>query len=261
MQHDCWNIGIQVNRHYFAKSDHINFFTLDLLLFLFILHFRSIIEPIRNTRFRQGDHFHLAFATGVDLEKQLVFCESALKQDIKYSLEYDHLVIGVGALSNTFGVPGVVEHACFLKEVADARRIRNQLLSNFELAIQRHLPEEESKRLLHTVIVGGGPTGVEFGAELYDFVEQVRFCLFFLLHFYNLYLHQDVSRLYGQDEQKKSRVTLIESNKILSSFDSRLQKYAEKKISQRERFSLLKSSVTGGLLEKEWFSSLNSIVF
>lgn len=32
---------------------------------------------------------------------------------------------------------------------------------------------EESERLLHIVIVGGGPTGVEFGAELYDFVEQV----------------------------------------------------------------------------------------
>ena len=32
---------------------------------------------------------------------------------------------------------------------------------------------EEVKRLLHTVIVGGGPTGVEFGAELYDFIRQV----------------------------------------------------------------------------------------
>lgn len=40
-------------------------------------------------------------------------------------------------------------------------------------------------------------------------------------------------------------VTLVESNKILSSFDTRLQTYAEKKISQRERFKLLKSSVKG----------------
>ncbi|ELU13705.1 hypothetical protein CAPTEDRAFT_169172 [Capitella teleta] len=190
------------------------------------LEFRSIIEPVRNTGFRQGDHFHLAFATGVDLEKQLVHCQSALKKELTYSLSYDALVIGVGALSNTFGVPGVTEHAFFLKEVADARRIRNQLLSNFELALQPDLAEEEKKRLLHTVIVGGGPTGVEFGAELYDFFEQ------------------DVSRLFGKDEQTKSRVTLVESNKILGSFDGRLQKYAEKKISQRDRFTLLKSSVT-----------------
>ena len=34
--------------------------------------------------------------------------------------------------------------------------------------------ESEACRLLHTVIVGGGPTGVEFGAELFDFVQQVR---------------------------------------------------------------------------------------
>ena len=46
-------------------------------------------------------------------------------------------------------------------------------MNNFELASQRSTPEEESKRLLHVVIVGGGPTGVEFGAEIYDFVEQV----------------------------------------------------------------------------------------
>ena len=60
-----------------------------------------------------------------------------------------------------------------LQEVSDARRIRDKILSNFELAIQPGLSKEESKRLLHFVIVGGGPTGVEFGAELYDFVEQV----------------------------------------------------------------------------------------
>ena len=46
-------------------------------------------------------------------------------------------------------------------------------MGNFELAIQPEIDEEERKRLLHIVIVGGGPTGVEFGAELYDFVSQV----------------------------------------------------------------------------------------
>ena len=60
-----------------------------------------------------------------------------------------------------------------MQEVSDARKIRNQILSNFELSVQPELSAAESERLLHTVIVGGGPTGVEFGAELYDFVEQV----------------------------------------------------------------------------------------
>jgi NADH dehydrogenase FAD-containing subunit len=61
-----------------------------------------------------------------------------------------------------------------LQEINDARRIRNRILSNFELALQPGISREEGERLLHVVIVGGGPTGVEFGAELYDFIEQVK---------------------------------------------------------------------------------------
>ena len=60
-----------------------------------------------------------------------------------------------------------------LQEVADARRIRNRILKNFELATQQATSEEERRRLLHFVIVGGGPTGVEFGAEVYDFLKQM----------------------------------------------------------------------------------------
>lgn len=189
------------------------------------LEFRSIIEPVRNVGFRQSHHFHLAYADSVDFDTRQVFCENSLNPDVKYAIKYDKLVIGVGALSNTFGVPGVPENAYFLKEVSDARKIRNRILSNFELALAPGIAEKEKQRLLHMVIVGGGPTGIEFGAELYDFVEQ------------------DVSRLYrGQDKQVN--VTLVESQQILGSFDERLRSFAEKKIKQRDRFHLVKSSVT-----------------
>ena len=77
--------------------------------------FRSIIEPVRNTGFRQTDHFHLSRATGIDFDKRIVNAESDLKPGLTYDLKYDKLVIGVGSLSNTFGVPGVIENACFLK--------------------------------------------------------------------------------------------------------------------------------------------------
>ena len=60
-----------------------------------------------------------------------------------------------------------------MKEVSDARKIRDRLLTNFELATLPGITNDEKRRLLHIVIVGGGATGVEFGAELYDFVEQV----------------------------------------------------------------------------------------
>lgn len=189
------------------------------------LEFRSIIEPIRNTGFRDSAHFHLSYATGLNLAEKMLTVTSVLRPSLSYTLSYDKLVIGVGALSSTFGVPGVKEHAFFLKEINDARKIRNRILSNFELALQPGIEPEEIERLLHVVIVGGGPTGVEFGAELYDFVEQ------------------DVARLYKQ-QQEQVRVTLVESNQILSSFDDRLRAYAEKKITQRKRFTLKQSSVT-----------------
>ena len=56
----------------------------------------------------------------------------------------------------------------------DARAIRNRLLANFEQSLEPGLTKDERSRLLHTVIVGGGPTGVEFGAELHDFCQEVH---------------------------------------------------------------------------------------
>ena len=188
------------------------------------LEFRSIIEPIRNAGFRDDHHFHLSKATGVDTSTQQVTCQSELDPSVVYSLDYDRLVIGVGAVSSTFGVPGVAEHGFFLKEISDARRIRDRLLVNFELATQPSITPAERERLLHVVIVGGGPTGVEFAAEFYDFLKQ------------------DVSRLYTS-ERDVVRVSLVEAQQILSSFDAGLQKYAERKLRQRPQMRILSDSV------------------
>jgi NADH:ubiquinone reductase (non-electrogenic) len=155
--------------------------------------------------------------------KHVVVCESVLNNE-RYEVSYDKLVIAVGARSNTFNVPGVEKHAFFLKEIAHARAIRNRILTNFELSVHPNITRDEEKRLLHFVICGGGPTGVEFGAELYDF------------------LREDVSRLYSQ-EKDKVQVTLIEPHQILPSFDKKLRAFAEKKIKQRSRFNLIQSGV------------------
>ncbi|XP_071945324.1 uncharacterized protein [Antedon mediterranea] len=189
------------------------------------LEFRSIIEPVRNTGFRHTDHFHLSEAVSVDAIEKTLHCQNVLVPEKAYKIKYDKLVIAVGALSNTFGVPGVYEHSSFLKEIADARNIRNRILNNFELALHPGISSDERKRLLHIVIVGGGPTGVEFGAEFYDF------------------LREDVSRLYSEEKDLIS-VSLIEANKILSSFSEGLQNYAVKKIQSRKQMKLVQSHVT-----------------
>ncbi|HEV2370085.1 MAG TPA: FAD-dependent oxidoreductase, partial [Acidimicrobiales bacterium] len=72
---------------------------------------------------------------------------------------YDNLVLAAGAITATFGVPGVERHAFPLKSVTDAVRLRAHLLEQFERA-EAH-PDTTPASALTTVVVGGGPTGVE----------------------------------------------------------------------------------------------------
>ena len=59
-----------------------------------------------------------------------------------------------------------------MQEVEDAQRSRRTVIDCFEKAVLPGLTDEERKTNLHFVIVGGGPTGVEFAAELHDFVFE-----------------------------------------------------------------------------------------
>ena len=81
------------------------------------LEFRSIVEPIRNTGFRDEHHFHLSSATKLDHQDKMIYCTSALDSTITYPVPYDILVIAVGAMPNTFDIPGVKENAFFLKVI------------------------------------------------------------------------------------------------------------------------------------------------
>lgn len=60
----------------------------------------------------------------------------------------------------------------FFQEIEDAQKIRRTVIDCFERASLPNLTDEERKRVLTFVIVGGGPTGVEFAAELHDFVSE-----------------------------------------------------------------------------------------
>ncbi|QIW95969.1 hypothetical protein AMS68_001487 [Peltaster fructicola] len=125
-----------------------------------------------------------------------------------FPLSYDKLVLAVGSYSQTFGIPGVTEHAYFLKDIQDARRIRTKILSCFETAALPTTPVQTQKDLLHFAITGGGPTGCEFSAELLDIIRE------------------DLQRFYPQLMQHV-RITLFDvSPKILSMFDEKLGSYA-----------------------------------
>lgn len=59
-----------------------------------------------------------------------------------------------------------------MQEIEDAQRIRRTVIDCFERASLPNLSDEERKKILHFVVVGGGPTGVEFSAELHDYINE-----------------------------------------------------------------------------------------
>ena len=125
------------------------------------------------------------------------------------TLRYDALVVAVGADVGFFGVPGAEAHALPLKELRDARAVRQRLLRNIEDASLPGLAAEERARLASIVVVGGGPTGCELAAELHDL------------------MHDDLARLYPPEVMAGARITIVEAgSELLSAFDASLRAYA-----------------------------------
>jgi len=188
---------------------------------------RSIMEPIRAIiRNKEASvTYYEAEATNIDYEnKKLVIKESANHDREEASgtrtIDFDYLVIGVGAQNSTFGIPGVQDNACFLKEIPDAQKIRQKIMDRIEAASFKNLDDEDRKRLLHTVVVGGGPTGVEFAAELQDFFEE------------------DLKK-WIPEIAKDFKVTLVEAlPNVLPSFSKQLIEYTEKTF-QAEKITVL----------------------
>lgn len=88
-----------------------------------------------------------------------------------FNVHFDQLVIAPGSETNTFDTPGVEEHCYFMKSVSDARAVREKILDCFELASLPHYSDEQKRSMLHFIIIGGGPTGVELAAELDELIH------------------------------------------------------------------------------------------
>ncbi len=191
------------------------------------IEFRSIIEPIRTARSSPSrddtfGRYYQAKCIRVSEKENLISCETVQGNE-RFDLKYDYLVIAVGAVNNTFGIPGVAEQALFLKELSDARMIRRKIIENFERASTPGVQEDEKKRLLHFVVVGGGPTGVEFAAELNDFIRE------------------DLVKWYPK-LAIEAQITLVEATKqILNTFDSTLSEYTMR-LFQRESIDIKTNS-------------------
>ncbi|GLC44559.1 hypothetical protein PLESTB_000059900 [Pleodorina starrii] len=152
---------------------------------------------------------YIAEAEAVDPTSRTVTCRSA--DGVSFAVSYDKLAICTGSQGSTFGIPGVLEHAHFLRDVKQAESIRQRLIENLAKAGIPGRPLDEWQRLLHVVIVGGGPTGVEVAGELTDFIAN------------------ELRKLYPE-RARGMRVTLVEARELLGSFDASLREYAARKL-------------------------------
>jgi len=138
---------------------------------------RSILQPTRYVTRHKARQVQVieAGATDVDpFNKTVTFTDTSEIQGLVSSqtLSFDYLVYAVGAETQTFNIPGVKEHACFMKELEDAEKMQRRFLDCLESAAFPGQSEDEINRMLHVVVVGGGPTGIELSGEIHDFLEQ-----------------------------------------------------------------------------------------
>lgn len=108
----------------------------------------------------------------VDLEAKTARATSLVGE---VELEYERLVVALGAVSRTLPIPGLAEHALEFKTLADAILLRNHVLRRLEAA-DAASTEAEVQRQLTFVFVGAGYAGVEALAECRDLaLDAVRY--------------------------------------------------------------------------------------
>jgi NADH dehydrogenase len=150
----------------------------------------------------------MAEVRGVDFDRREVLVEQGP------SIPYDTLVLAAGAVSSDFGVPGVDEHAFALKTLADAIRVRSEVLRRFEAANTDPALVDDGG--LTFVVAGGGPTGVELCGALSELFTKV--------------LAKDFKNL----DVGRARVVLVEmTDHLLDAFATKTRAEALRELEQR----------------------------
>src|SRR5690242_16648429 len=167
---------------------------------------------------RWGYRYFCGSLESVDRESRQVILAPLLDEDGseligRHAIRYDYLVIAIGSVSNDFGTPGVRDNCLFLDDRVGADRFRNRLLDHC-LRVSRAMTENPAADAhVRVAIVGGGATGVELAAELYNAAAALRH--------------------YGLEVFDESRlaITLIEAGpRILPALPEKLAEAAHKEL-------------------------------
>lgn len=139
----------------------------------------NIIEPVQEVLGCCIDKFYFGRGEFINLQEHTL-------QVAGEKIGYDYLVLAPGAETNFYNIPGAKEFALPLKSLEDARKIKNKCIATLEQA-SRVEDRLERKKMLSFSVVGGGPTGVELVAELYEFLIET------FSHYYPPDLIEDIS--------------------------------------------------------------------
>ncbi len=165
----------------------------------------DIAQPIRRMLARWNNiQVLLGEVTGIDPEDRQVRLADGS------TLGFDRLVIAAGSAYSYFGHDDWAAAAPGPRSIEDARLIRARLLRAFEHAEACTDPREQ-EALLTTIVVGGGPTGVEMAGSI---AELARYSL---------------RRDFRNIDPTKARILLVEAGpRLLSTFPDALSTYAMK---------------------------------
>ncbi len=130
-----------------------------------------IAQPVRRiVRDEPNVRFAMLDVQRVDLERQLVCGPDQ-------EFHYDYLILALGSVNHFFNTPGAEANSFTLKSIEEGTVLRNHILQCVEKAAK--LPAEatteqvaERRRLLTFVIIGGGPTGVEFAGAISELLFE-----------------------------------------------------------------------------------------
>lgn len=167
---------------------------------------------------RWGYRFFLGSLETIDRAARQVVVAPILDEDGteiigRHRIRYDYLILCLGAVSNDFGTPGVREHCLFLEDREQADRFRQKLLNHCLRVSRTMTTDSGADAYVNVTIVGGGATGVELAAELFNAASALKH--------YGLEVF-DESRL---------RVTLVEAGpRILPALPINLAEAAHKEL-------------------------------
>ena len=187
------------------------------------------VSPIR--RLLPRTDIHVREIESVDLKNRTVTTTPGFRPH-PHVINFDHLVLALGNVTDFRGLPGLPEHAIPFKNLGDALFIRNHVIHALEEAAIEHHDPELRRQLLTFVVAGGGFSGVEVVAELNDFVRGVA----------RNYRHLDPAEI---------RVVLLHSReRILPEVTEKLGLFAQK-ILQKRGVEILLNTRLGAATDDE----------